>query len=238
VLGLLFILFLVQQSIQKKIIKGFLNRVYKPVVRNYLSRERNYSYEGIKLKIFPGVFHPGIFFSTKNLIGYLEKYNLQNKSLLELGAGSGLISIVASKKGAHVVSVDISKKAIENISINNKLNQVQTNLVHSNLFDNIPKQIFDFIIINPPYYKGNHENEASYAWYAGDNFQYFEKLFQQLPAYMNGDSRTIMILSDDCDIRQIESIAEKNKFKFHLSFSKKMFMEINFIFEIRHQADL
>ena len=213
-------------------LKSVLHKLYKPVVEFYLRKERTYRYRDLTLKIFPGVFHPGFFFSTKILLAYLEPVDLKNKTLLELGAGSGLIAIAAAKKGAVVTATDISKTALENISVNQELNRVSLQVFHSDLFDRVPQLVFDFLVINPPYFKGKIKHEASHAWYAGEHFDYFQKLFYQLPAYMNESSKALMILSDDCDISRIESIAAKNNFLMKTVYTKKVFPETNFIFEI------
>ena len=221
-----------KKTIPDKILKRFFKLFYKPFLQKYLSGERNYRYQNMHLKIYPGVFHPGFFFSTKILLDYLERYELKNQLFLELGAGSGLIAISAAKKGAVVTATDISRRAMENISVNRQLNNVIIEEIHSDLFDSIPHQIFDFIVINPPYYKGIIRTEADHAWYAGEQLDYFQKLFRQLPAYMNGLTHAIMILSDECDITAIQKLAADWKLTLKPVFSKKVLWETNFIYEI------
>ncbi len=210
-----------------------MNKFYKPAVKRYLSRERSYVYGGLRINIAPGVFHPGFFFSTKILLHCLKQFDLKNKTVLELGSGSGLISLVAAKKGAIATATDISEKAFRNIEQNREANQLEVEIIHSDLFQHIPKIFFDLIIINPPYYKGKIRHEDDHAWYAGEQLEYFQKLFHQLPSYINERTKTLMVLSDDCDITRIKSIASDYHFKFHLAYSKKKFLETNFVFEIK-----
>ena len=80
--------------------KYVVGHTYKPLLEKYLSRKRTYRYNGFRLEIPPEVFHPGFFFSTRFLMRHLAQFRLQNKSFLELGAGSGLIAIHAAKEGA------------------------------------------------------------------------------------------------------------------------------------------
>src|SRR5688572_16208953 len=93
-------------------VKYIVGAVYKPLLVKYLSKERRYRYKGIEMVIPPQVFHPGFFSSTKLLLNYIASHPLNNHSLLELGAGSGLISIFAAKKGAEVMASDINSIAI------------------------------------------------------------------------------------------------------------------------------
>ena len=132
-------------------------RPIAPIVRKiakiYTSKERNFSFKSIKVIVKPGVFHPGLFISTKILLNFIEGLNLVQKTFLELGAGSGIISILAAKKGAKVYATDISSIAIENIKLNAEKNGVDIAVIRSDLFQNLSDLKSDYIIINPPYYK-------------------------------------------------------------------------------------
>ena len=97
--------------------------------------------------------------------------------------------------------------------------------------DNLKKQTFDYIIINPPYYPEKPKNIKERAWYCGENFDYFEKLFVQLPDFLTA-SNCYMILSQDCEIEKIKAIAVRNAMTFELVLEKKELVETNFIFKI------
>ncbi len=183
----------------KSFLKTLLFPILKSVYNIYSSKERSYSYKGINVRIMPGVFHPGLFFSTKLLIEYISKYDLNDKNVLELGAGSGLISVYCSKLEANITASDINAIAVENIKKNAKLNTVNIKVVESDLFDEIEMSKFNFIIINPPYYPKNPNNDEEFAWFCGNDFQYFRKLFDQMGNYVNNDSKIIMVLSEDCE---------------------------------------
>jgi len=154
----------------RKIFKRLFSFFLIPVVRLYLRKERRYTYLNTTVTVLPGVFHPGLFYSTKFIIDYLTDKQLSGKSLLELGCGTGLISIIAAKSGAHVVASDLSLLAVENTKRNASQNRVSINIIHSDLFDAIEKMTFDWIIINPPYYARNAKNEEELAWNCGINF--------------------------------------------------------------------
>ena len=214
-------------------IKYFVGATYKPLVAKYLSRTKNYQYNGIKLVIPPEVFHPGFFFSTKLLLKYFDKFLLKEKTFLELGAGSGLIAISAAKKGADVTATDINPVAVKFLKRNCEANNVDIHIILSDLFQNIPLQHFDFIAINPPYYKKQPNTYQDYSWYCGENGEYFHILFDSLAAYMHSDSVVLMILCDGCDIEMIKTIADKNGFHLHLVYGKQNLLEKNFIFQIK-----
>ncbi len=159
--------------------------------------------------------------------------DVSGKSFLELGAGNGLISISAAKRGALVTSSDISTKVIELLKENARSNTVELTIINSDLFDTIPEQLFLVIAINPPYYPKTPRNEFEQAWYCGENFEYFEKLFLQLPKYHDDKSQVLMVLSEECDLKRISSIASKNNYDLNLREKKRIYWEMNYIFEIR-----
>jgi release factor glutamine methyltransferase len=218
---------------KKSLLKSIAFRIIYPASEKYLSKERDYTYKGITVKVFPGVFHPGFFFSTKLLLKYLEQIDLHKKYVLELGAGTGLISIFVSRRGGYVTASDISLTAVYNIEKNVKMTDANVEVVHSDLFDDIPHRRYDYIIINPPYYKKTPSSEKEFAWFGGDDFQYFRKLFSQLANNVYENTNVIMVLSDEADLEMIKSIAGEYKFSMNEVFNKKTWGENHFIYNIK-----
>ncbi len=216
----------------KAAIKHIVAHTYKPWLEKYLSKTRVYNHGDIKLEIPPEVFHPGFFFSTQLLLSYIKKLSLKGKSFLEPGCGSGLISIYAAKKGAKVTATDINPFAIEFLKINTAQNNVWLEIIESDLFDNIPQKKFDIISINPPYYKKDPKTTQEYAWYCGENGEYFLSLFGKLNEYTHSESDVLMVLFDGCDLELIENIASQNGFDLQCVHTRKNLLEKNFIYKI------
>ena len=219
--------------------KIILNLVYKPFVEWYTSRESNYTYQDVILKIKPGVFHPRFFSSTIFMLEFLEFMNFSRKKVIDIGSGSGLISIIAAKEGANVIAVDISPLAIENTKLNVEINleKIIANfgsieVVESNLFENVSKGIFDIVIVNPPFYPGAAQKPADHAWYAGKDFEYFQILFARCKAYMDKSSEMYMVLSEDCNLGKIFGLAKTNALDIKAVSVKQFFTENLYIFKI------
>jgi release factor glutamine methyltransferase len=170
------------------------------------------------------------------LLQYISKIDLNRKTFLELGCGSGLIAITAAKKGAIVTATDINPVAVAALEKNSKKNNVAIEIIESDLFNNIPKQQFDIIAINPPYYKKQPANAKDHAWCCGENGEYFSALFATLANYIHINSEIIMVLFDGCDMEMIHAFAAKNSFVLKLMQRKKNMLEENFIFKIEHTA--
>ena len=216
----------------RDLFKYLIAVTYKPLLTKYLSKTRIYSYKGIGLLIHPDVFHPGFFFSTKLLYRYIEKQDLRQKRFLDLGAGSGLIAMLAARQGAKVLATDISPIAVEYLEKNSENNRIPIQIIHSDLFQKIPKQPFDIIAINPPYYKKQPQSNSDYAWFCGENGEYFINLFKDLQDYIHPKSLIWMILSDGCDLQMINELAQQSGFLMKVVFETENLIENNFIFKI------
>lgn len=216
----------------RKIIKGIVNRTWKPVVERYLRKKRVFNFKNISIAVLPGVFHPGFFFSTKLMISFLAKQELKNKTFLEMGSGSGLVSIFAAKQNAIVTACDISPSAVECTRENAAKNQVKVAVFQSDLFSAIPAQQFDIIAVNPPYYKKHPASLAENAWYCGENLEYFHGFFRQARAFMKPSSAIYMVLSDECDLGGIQAIATENGLDYELALTQRTLWENGFIFRI------
>src|SRR3954466_12360537 len=130
-----------------------LQRILLPLpflVQWYLSRKRKYKSHGLTIDVLPGVFHPGFFFSSEMMMQYLSRHSFQRKTVLEVGAGTGIISLYIAKQGGYVTATDISPQAIQNIRLNAATNKLFLTIVKTDLFEHIDRR-FDWIVVNPPY---------------------------------------------------------------------------------------
>ena len=206
--------------------------IWIPLVKYYLSNERNLIINTIAIKVPVGVFHPTLFKSTKFLLNYIESKNVNGLKVLELGAGAGLLSIALAKNGANVTASDISETACNAVVENAKKNQVLVTVIKSDLFDSFEAQKFEMILINPPYYPKNPNTESEYAWYCGEHYDYFRRLFLRLALFIDQNGFAIMVLSEDCNIDRISQIAVKQHFLWRQIAKKKIGLEWNYLFKI------
>jgi len=220
------------RSILKRITKPFLNAGLKL----YYRKPRKYSFQDIEVIVHPEVFPPHLTLSTKILLDFISELDLKNKTFLELGCGSGIISLLACEKGAVATASDINRTALEYLKIASEENKLEVECIYSNLFESLQGKQFDYIIINPPYYPKKPKNIKEQAWFCGEGFEYFENLFQQLPDYLSETNQTYMILSEDCNQEKIKSIASENNIHFETVFETKKVGEMNTIYQIKKTA--
>lgn len=215
-----------------RITNYLMSKIYKPILEIYLSKDRVFNREGIEIIVASGIFHPRFFGTTLFLVEELKTQELVNKSFLEVGCGSGFISLFASKKRADSTGIDINPKAIQYLKENALKNRLNVLAIHSNLFENV-KKTFDFVVVNPPFFKRNPKNDSEHAWYAGENLEYFELFFKTLNQICHTKTIVWMVLADNCPLKEIEGIAAKNCYFLEIVKSKKIIFETQTIFQIK-----
>ncbi len=216
--------------------KTYSNFVLKPFLKWYLKKERSTHLRGFELLIKPGVFHPKYFFSSLYLFDFVSQLNLVGRSFLEIGSGSGFISLLAHQKKAIVSCADLNPLAVDCTKANFQKNfgklPETVHVYESDVFKTIPESSFDIIVINPPYFFSAVSTTDQLAWNCGANGEYFIRLFSDLKNYSSETSCIYMILADNCDIERISQIAKEQQFKLELIEQKKVKWEINYIFKI------
>jgi tRNA1Val (adenine37-N6)-methyltransferase len=92
------------------------------------------------------------------LFGALIEINNQTKNILDIGTGTGLLSLMCAQKSnsdtfidAIEIDADAYTQAKENVE--NSTWKDRINVVHANFFQHIFGTKYDLIICNPPYYK-------------------------------------------------------------------------------------
>lgn len=68
--------------------------------------------DGVRLTVFPTTYKP--LENEHRLVDWLEP----NKRVLDIGCGSGVLSVFAAQKSRSVTAVDINPAAIENTLLN------------------------------------------------------------------------------------------------------------------------
>ena len=90
---------------------------------------------------------------TEELVRLMLKENLDGKEIIDIGTGSGCIAISLAKNlpNAKVSALDISSDAIEVARENAKLNNVNIEFIHADIFEFQSDKKYDIIVSNPPY---------------------------------------------------------------------------------------
>lgn len=96
-------------------------------------------------------------YDTEHSIEVIRALDLKSPRILEIGTGSGCVAISLAKlfPDGEIVSVDVSKDALDVASINKANHEVHNlKFIQSDIFDKIDDS-FDLIYSNPPYISEN-----------------------------------------------------------------------------------
>lgn len=169
----------------------------------------------------------------------LEKIELKNKKILDMGTGSGVLAEKCLKKGSEfVLAVDINKEALKETK--KRLNKFSNLKVkESDLFENINKQNFDYILFNPPYLpeiKKTKKEEKDRSWNGGQGgIQVINKFLDQVKNYLKETGKVLIIISDKTDQKKFKEKCNSLNLKIKKIRTKKLFYEKIFLFELINQ---
>jgi release factor glutamine methyltransferase len=135
--------------------------------------------------------------------------------VLDVGSGSGLIGLVAARRGHRVVATDIVAACCECTRANALLNGVRDRLEvrAGDLFDPVSGETFDLIATNPPQMPTppdrEWEDDLSRADNGGaDGWAILDRIICQAPSYLNPNGRLAFTLYGFLGVRRaLEKLA-------------------------------
>lgn len=160
----------------------------------------------LEISVRRGVFHPRLFFSTRILARHLLNLPLAGKEFLEIGPGSGVLSLLAARQGARVTAVDINREAVSCSQQNAELNGLadSVTVMHGDLFDPVQSGAqFDYIVWNPPFYPKPALDEAEMAWNAGEDFGVVRRFLRDALGWLSDGGRIVVIMPDNSETRSL-----------------------------------
>ncbi len=135
----------------------------------------------------------------------------EGEDVLEIGCGSGIISIYCALEGGEVTAVDKDKKALDSTRKNAFYNDVGLEEVKkSNLFSELVG-VWDVIIFNPPYLPEDERLEKDDRWDGGERGdETILKFLEQAVNYVYPDGRLYFCCSDKSPLVDIYRTIERN----------------------------
>lgn len=174
--------------------------------------------DGFKIKILPNVFSPEVFYESRWFGKEMQKI-VESGDFLEIGPGTGLISMYLSKKGLNVTAVDINKDAIKNTEINFKENSLpEPETYIGNVYEPLPEnKKFDYIFWNHPFNKGEDEEKDVFLQSVFDyRYESTKKFITKAKKYLKPEGKLFLGTSSIANLDEIEKMANKDGYKFVL----------------------
>jgi len=160
----------------------------------------------------------------------LEKENLKGKNILDMGCGSGLLGIIASKAGARVSAVDIDVSAVECARKNAKACGAKINFFVSDLFQNLGNEKFDLIIFNAPYLP-EKISAASRPWAAGEDLEIIFRFIREAKNFLSEKGKILLCISSLTDLENIMKKFSEIGFSASVFAEKKIPWEMLYVIE-------
>lgn len=155
--------------------------------------------DGLDLEIGPEVFHPALFFSSRVLAGAMgREIDAADRSLLDLGCGSGYLALRAARGTpalSRVLGVDLNPEAVlcarDNVTRNDLASRVEVR--QGDLFEPVGDERFDLIVMNPPYLEGEVRRPWDLCWI--DAGEIARRLADSAAGHLTARGRLLLIWS-------------------------------------------
>ena len=120
--------------------------------------------------------------------------------VLEIGCGTGIISITLAKRGLQVTAVDKNPKSVEATKFNSINNNADIEVLEGDMFTPVSDRKFRTIVCNPPYLpppdKEYQDPELDLAVEGGiGGTEFTEKLLSESVDYLERDGSMYLIIS-------------------------------------------
>jgi release factor glutamine methyltransferase len=155
----------------------------------------------------------------------------EGQSVLEIGTGSGLVSMYASLLTDDVTATDINYNALELAEKNFKLNNISTiRLEFGDLFEPVKNEKFDVILFNTPYLPTDSDDiiddDLNYAFDGGLNGRkVIDRFINEVSNHLNDKGIVQMIQSSLSDNDRTLDMFDRNGFVAEIAESEKFFFE-------------
>jgi release factor glutamine methyltransferase len=115
------------------------------------------------------------------------------KRVLDVGCGSGVITVFAALKSEHVTAIDISPQALENTRLNCREHGIENVTVkQSDMYSAVDGR-FDYIISYPPLFQVEFES-SDRQWCTSTNF--VEDIFRGAHDHLVPDGKLVILLPE------------------------------------------
>jgi release factor glutamine methyltransferase len=180
------------------------------------------------------VVEPGVYQTSGDSELMAESVKITNEqNFLEVGCGTGIVSIAVAKRARHGTGIDINEKAVANSKHNAEAQNIgNVDFFVSDVFENV-SDTFDIIICNPPYTKHEVRDAVDRMfWDPEDEMK--KNFFKEVGNYLKPDGRIYFGWADfaDIEVNLPFALAEENGYKLTNTFIKPHKKDFNFyVFE-------
>lgn len=192
--------------------------------------------DGVSLLVLPQVIPPKLFRTGAYLARILSPELIPlGSDVLDMGTGSGIISVVTAAWARRVIAVDINPEAVQCTKTNTVRHGLEDKIEvrQGDLFEPVSEETFDRIIFNPPFLKGTPSTAFEQALYSGDTI---ERFFNAAKKYLKENGEILLLLSTLADVEQIFATIKENGFSIDLLREKHYINESLMVYRLKPET--
>lgn len=156
---------------------------------------------------------------------------IPREKVLEVGCGSGVVSIHCAKNGCYVTAVDVNPRAVGLARRNSVANGTDIRVLESDVYGNVDG-VFDTIVFNLPYLPVDEEGLLAKAWSGGpDGLGPLPRLLEGAPDHLIPGGRVVVVVSSLTEPRALEEALEG--YEVRTIGEQRLFFERLSVLEIR-----
>lgn len=175
---------------------------------------------------------PDVYPPSEDSILLIESLQVEEgERILEIGCGSGVVSIHCARNGCVVTSGDINPKAVALTKKNAADNGVDIDVLETDVYSNIEGR-FDTIVFNLPYLPVDEDGLLARSWSGGpDGLGPLPDLLKGAPEHLERDGRVVIVVSSLMDTDALWELLDtydiKDLGELKLFFEKLKVLEIS-----------
>lgn len=191
------------------------------------------SIENLELRTDPRVFHPGQHFSSRILVKHLDQLPLQERRVLDMGTGCGVVGIFAARHGAKALAIDVNPHAVALAQKNAHAHGLSLRVLLSDLFNNLTGAAqFDWIIFNPPFFPRPAHGLLQTAYNAGSQYETIARFLEEAKNFLAPEGKILLIVSSDMALDELADLFKRFHYRLAEVEAKPHLFEIFYLVQL------
>ena len=164
--------------------------------------------------------------------------DLSGVKVLEVGSGSGLLSVEAARRGGDVVALDIDPVAVAATRKAALDAQVTVVACESDLFEAVAGERFDLVLCNPPYLPDEPKDPDIALDGGPEGWEWIDRFLAEVGDHLTPDGRILLLFSSHSKPDKVAASLHAHGFVSKLLGKQEVgFFEELFVVELVRRGD-